>query len=351
MRAAFALLVLGLCGACTSVAPVTRPEASTVRVDGEVVSANGGPGNGALLANWLRWREASGPRALERLAALHPERALALHEGSNGGPLDAELRSFFGSGTGRRWVQFQGALEQARAVSGAEGTWWHAVQLGYGTSDPSGLLEALELRPAASPWPSNQEPASAAALFVHVAELHLLRSEPAEALVAARRAAIDADHASIRDGAMLVEARALLALGSRSAALACADELGSTGSEGPRRKALALAGAVHAQGGELAQAESLLRRALDGQVHWAGAGRARADLALVLLASGRAQEGAAELTRAKAALTAERDPVALVRLLTSEAAWHRHVGATDQAEHCLAEARALVRDEGLPIAL
>lgn len=351
MKAALALVLVAVVSACTAVAPQQRPDAPDVRVDGAVVSREDGPSDGAVLAEWLRWREVSGPRAVERLAALHPERALALRNASSDGPLGSELGAFFASETGRRWTLFQEALRRARAAVGADGTWWRAVELGYSSGDPFGLTEALELRPAAGPWPERTMPADVAAVLLRVAELHLLRSEPAEALVAARRAQTAANSGLARNTAVLLEAQALLALGSRAAALARAAELEASGSEVPRRKALALAGAVHAQSGELEFAEGLLRRSLQEPADWAGAGRARADLALVLFARGRTEEGAAELERAKSALTQEADTVALVRLLASEAAWHYHLGAHERAEERLAEAQALVRHEGLPISL
>ena len=351
MKAGLALVLVAVVSACTSVAPKQRAEPPQVRVDGAVVSSEDGPSEGALLAEWLRWREVSGPRAVARLAALHPERALALRNASSDGPLGSDLGAFFASEAGRRWILFQEALRRARAAGGAEGTWWRAVELGHTAGDPVGLVEALELRPAASPWPEGTTPADEAAVLLRVAELHLLRSESAEALVAARRAQAVAESGLARNTAVLLEAQALLALGSRAAALARAAELEASGSEVPRRKALALAGAVRAQGGELELAESLLRRSLEEPAAWAGAGRARADLALVLLARGRTDEGALQLERAKAALARESDPVALVRLLSSEAAWHYHLGAHDRAEERLAEARALVRQEGLPISL
>ncbi|MBI1380346.1 MAG: hypothetical protein GC161_04585 [Planctomycetaceae bacterium] len=351
MKAALALVLVAVVSSCTAVAPKPRPEAPEVRVDGAVVSAPDAPSDGALLAEWLRWRERSGPRAVERLAALHPERALALRNASSEGPLGSDLGAFFASEAGRGWILFQEALRRARAGAGANGTWWRAVELGCTSGDPFGLTEALELRPAGSPWPAGATPADEAAVLVRVAELHLLRSESAEALVAARRAQAAAESGLTRNTAVLLEAQALLALGSRAAALARAAELENSGSEVPRRKALALSGAVHAQGGELELAESMLRRSLEEPAAWPGAGRARADLALVLLARGRTEEGASQLERAKVTLAKESDSAALVRLLSSEAAWHYHLGAHDRAEERLAEARALIRREGLPISL
>lgn len=121
---------------------------------------------------------------------------------------------------------------------------------------------------------------------------------------------------SARNELRIEEARALHLQSMHGSALALlATVVDEAENDAVRRRALGLAGTIHAATGDLVRAEQELRRSLDAddsredsrKDSWEGATRALSDLGVVLLREGKRDEGVNTLLLARRRFLAEND--------------------------------------------
>ncbi len=113
---------------------------------------------------------------------------------------------------------------------------------------------------------------------------------------------------SARNDLRIEEARALHLQSMHGSALALlATVVDEAENDAVRRRALGLAGTIHAATGDLVRAEQELRRSLHADDSWKGATRALSDLGVVLLREGKRDEGVNTLLLARRRFLAEDD--------------------------------------------
>ena len=136
----------------------------------------------------------------------------------------------------------------------------------------------------------------------------------------------------------LAQARALVQLQQRSAAVAILMQLSASKQQPIDRAALADLGSLKVQDGATQQGLQFLKRACEPcATDWPGRAQAEADLGLTYLMLGQEQDGLQALQRARAAFQAAGDEESYAKALWNELQYFEHVGQKKPAELARAE--------------
>ncbi len=243
--------------------------------------------------------------------------------------------------------------KEAEAVA----AWESAVTLaapflaGPGGADPALWERVAYLRPVGHDWPAavrqlrqegNVHPAavrtpSAQAdevlLWRAIGSARLARREAQAALLAFKRAETCCADRATAASLQLDEAKALIALDQTPAALALLAPLAGKPDSPARRPAYALLGALKFRAGQVQQAVTMLKRAVepDGKGDWPGLADAEADLGLAYLAGGEEEKGLRWLHSARARFEKAGDQASVAQTVENEAAYFEHTGKRDEA--------------------
>jgi len=258
-----------------------------------------------------------------------------------------------------RLLLLQAAVEQRRDGEARAETWRAAVSAALTLpelADPVFWRRAAELRPVGSAWPAELAPRAAQALGLMqppapddalvggwVAAQELAAERAQDALLAASRAAGDADGALLRGTLRRCQARALVALGRPADALALLTQLAADPEPGVRLPALGLLGALELKLARPERARALLAEALADDTPWTERTEAQANLGLTLLLLGDEDAGLARLHEAQALFSAEHAHAALERSLRNELAYTTQARLHEQSASIRARLEALRR--------
>ena len=261
---------------------------------------------------------------------------------------------------------------QRRAGKRAEGTgtWQQAVLLcGQLLTRPVPVLDPLVwerasyLRPVQSSWPdpvikqlmpsagpgqllSDKMGLDEAWLWAHLGRWHLDRSEPQAALAACKRAeGLNLDK-NFQDQMQLLQARALIQLQQRDAAMALLAGLGGSPNRAAAPPALAMLASLRLTDGSAAQALTLLKKAVEESPSpdWPGRGEAEADLGLACLMTGDEASGLRWLHSGQQHFEAERDHELLLLSLDNEARYFEHSHKPEEAARKRQRMKVLEKD-------
>jgi tetratricopeptide (TPR) repeat protein len=241
------------------------------------------------------------------------------------------------------------AERRAGKTAEGTGTWQQAVLLcgqlvtrPVPVRDPMLWERASYVRPAQSSWPdpvlkqlippdtqarTPVQPASAqtgldeAWLWVHVGRWHLERNESQAALIAFKRAESLSIDQHFQEQMQLLQARALIQLQQRDAAMGLLTRLGSNQNSPTAAPALAMLGSAKLQDGSPEQTLALLKKAVEESpsTSWPGRGEAEADLGLAYLMTGNEAAGLRWLHSGQRRFEAAQDHEVLVLSLNNEA--------------------------------
>ncbi len=380
---------LVIIGACSSDDVDTKVSSSKrVTIDGEQVALGPSIDMSAFRVTASRMAARGGAASVERFVALWPDVALSTIRRS---PDDETTRQVsdaydkvFGNGSAADRQRILAALaegesgdvskvEQALAMAkdarfnhiaantamllaivhqrradpdAAEARWQEAVRLALDLNDPSLWRRVMDQRPGSARWPQTGPVTDDATALARLADSELRRGDSRQATIDYLRLEPLATTDSLREAARLGRVRALYAQQRVGEAALIVGPLTRSSSPEIARPALALAGVLSAELGDLNHAEDFLARSLK-QPTWDGSVRALADLATVQALSGRVDEALGNLRAAQTQFEASEDWGGLHRGLRNEAHMLRFIGRDSEAKALEQRAETLVQEHGL----